>query len=381
MSLFVELIRISIGALGNLSYIPSAKEWRQMFEISKKQKTVGISFYGIQRLFNEFPETVANLPAELKISWMVIVVNIQKRNEMMEDYTYKTLHLFRENGFECQVLKGGGIAHLYEDDNVDKLKDFKSLSSLASLRHSSDIDIWVSGTREQLYWFSIKTFGKIKGVTYHHIHFPIYDNVEIEVHSWPSFLASPKRNHRLQKFCKKYKPKSACGDTPSLVFNRVYILLHCYVHFAHKGVNISQFIDYYYVLKASQKHEQGNIWKKESFRWIESLGMRKFAEGTMWLMKEIFGLDYKCLICEPKKEYGIFMLNELFKTDNNLNTKNNANCKIQQIALGRYLRNLKHDFDIMKVCPHEALWEPLWGIYQYIWCKYTKRKFNKHRYE
>ena len=30
-----------------------------------------------------------------------------KSNEMMEDYTYKTLHLFRENGFECQVLKGG----------------------------------------------------------------------------------------------------------------------------------------------------------------------------------------------------------------------------------------------------------------------------------
>ena len=40
----------------------------------------------------------------------------------------------------------------------------------------------------KLYDYSLKTFGKLEGLTYHHIHFPIWVDVEIEAHTWPSFF-------------------------------------------------------------------------------------------------------------------------------------------------------------------------------------------------
>lgn len=31
----------------------------------------------------------------------------------------------------------------------------------------------------------------------------------------------------------------------------------------------------------------------------------------------------------------------------------------------------------MNICPHEALWEQLWGIYQFAWCKLTQLKYKR----
>ncbi len=48
-----------------------------------------------------------------------------------------------------------------------------------------------------------------------------------------------------------------------------------------------------------------------------------------------------------------------------------------QSAKSRYLSNLKRDIRIMKICPHEALWEPIWGVYQFAWCKQTQMKYKR----
>lgn len=173
-----------------------------------------------------------------------------------------------------------------------------------------------------MYNYSLKTFGKLEGLTYHHIHFPIWDDVEIEAHTWPSFLSSPIRNKRLQEFCKM---NATNEDTPLLAFNRVFILLHCYQHFTRRGVGMRQLLDYYFVLlhianevsdvsKVSDVSSQG--YKQESMQWISALGMKRFAEATMWMMKEIFGLEDKYLLCEPNEEYGRFLLDEIMQTGN-----------------------------------------------------------------
>jgi len=46
--------------------------------------------------------------------------------------------------------------------------------------------------------------GKIIRPTYHHIHFSMYEEVEIEARIYPSFLLSPMRNKNLHSFCEEY---------------------------------------------------------------------------------------------------------------------------------------------------------------------------------
>ena len=50
--------------------------------------------------------------------------------------------------------------------------------------------------------------------------------------------------------------------------------------------------------------------------WITALGMKRFAEATMWVMKEVFGSDDNYLLCKPNEEYGRFLLDEVMQTGN-----------------------------------------------------------------
>lgn len=373
--LFFELIRIAIGTQDTLSRAPSAKEWNALYDMAKKQSLVGICFAGVQKLGEgrvetyETLETSWNLPKLLYLTWMGMAAKIQQRNEVMNASTKKALELFRKDGFECSVLKGQAIAKLY--------------GNLAGLRQSGDIDLWVEGGRKKLYGYSHKTFGKLEGLTYHHIHFPVWDDVEIEAHTRPSFLSSPIRNKRLHKFCTANATKE---DTPSLAFNRVFILLHCYQHFTRRGVGMRQLLDYYFVLLHSANEVSGGSevskvscqdYKQESMHWITALGMKRFAEATMWVMKEVFGLDDNYLLCKPNEEYGRFLLDEVMQTGNMGHADERVDHRQLQSAVGRYLFNLKRDIRIIKICPHEALWEPLWGIYQFTWCKLTQLKYKR----
>lgn len=356
--LFFQLLQISLSVKDSLSYIPSTREWLQLFKQSHRQTLVGIVFYGVQRLYKEQPETCANLPNELRMKWLGMAATIQMRNEKMDLSTKKALDLFRKEGFCCYVLKGQGIASLYGE--------------LGKLRQSGDIDIWVDGTRGHLYEFAKRMYGKIDGLTYHHIHFPFFADVEIEAHTWPSFLSSPFRNKRLQTFCRLHRPMDDSRDTPSLAFNRVFILLHCYQHFVRRGVGLRQLMDYYFVLKQGCNEAE----KQDAIKWCRNMGLGRFLGAMMYVMKSIFRLEEKDMLCEADEKAGEFLLKEILLTGNMGHTDTRINHKMLQSAIGRYVCNLKRDLSIMRICPHEALWEPFWGIYQYFWCKKTIRKYN-----
>lgn len=359
--LFFELIRIAIGTETCLSRQPFATEWQMLYDMAKKQSLVGVCFAALQRLGANADEgfTRIGISESLYLTWMGMAAKIQQKNEQMDGCTNEVLTHFRKEGFNCTSLKGQGIAKLY--------------GSLQGLRQSGDVDVWVAGERKTLYEHSMKKFGKLEGLTYHHIHYPMYDDLEVETHVWPSFLSSPLRNRRLQEFCKMFEPTDGCEDTPSLAFNRVFILLHCYQHFTRRGVGMRQILDYYFVLLQGFTEEE----KIQSMYWIERLGMKRFVEAMMWMMKEIFGLEEKYLLCDPNEEYGRFLLDEVMQTGNMGHADERVDHKQLQSALGRYLFNLKRDIKIIKICPYEALWEPMWGIYQFTWCKLTQLKYKR----
>ena len=157
-SLFFELIQVAIGTRICLSHTPSADEWGELYAMAKKQSLVGVCFAGVQRLVAQQQEP----PEMLYLTWMGMAAMIQQRNEQMNARTSEAMGYFRKKGFPCQVLKGQGVATLYGE--------------LASLRQSGDVDVWVAGGRKKIYGLSKRMFGKLEGLTYYHIHYPMYDD-------------------------------------------------------------------------------------------------------------------------------------------------------------------------------------------------------------
>lgn len=404
--IFFELIQVAIGKRVCLLHTPSAAEWQTLYDMALKQSLVGICFAGVQKL----QEQQQAPPEMLYLQWMGMAAKIQQRNEVLNKRQPEVLRYFRENGFPCVVLKGQGVADLYKVSEPSAVSEFQRVSSdLTKLRQSGDIDVWLDCKREELYEFSKKEFGKVEGITYHHIHYPKWDGVEVEAHIYPSFLSSPRRHKALKEFCEIHKPKGNDNDgfdrltnrddnlndnvnpnhndtslilkhdVPSLAFNRVYILLHCYRHFCGHGIGLRQLLDYYFVLKASL-HLSPEV-KRDSNDWIKRLGMERFAMATSWVLGYVFegnpdspsfrkGLGEGFF--DPDAEYGKFLLEEVMRSGNF--GQGDEKNRISGSALKRYLYNIKRDIRTMRICPHEALWDPAFNVYQFLMIKFVWNK-------
>ncbi|MDD5792426.1 MAG: nucleotidyltransferase family protein [Erysipelotrichaceae bacterium] len=362
LELFYSLIRVSLDIDNTLSRCPTTEEWRYLFRLSSEQAIQGVCFAGIQHLVQDNSDDVKNLPKELKMNWIASATMITNRNEVLDHESSYVIEKLNSDGFPAHILKGQSMNILY--------------GNLKGLRQSGDIDVWVPCTRTKLFQYSIKKYGCISGLTYHHIHLPMIADAEVEAHTWPSFLSSPIRNRNFHSFCNSFPLNSISEQENSLAFNRVFILLHCYQHFVRRGVGLRQFVDYYFVLLESSRIANNIYWKEDTLRWLQKLGLLRFTSATMWIMKYIFKAE-RILLCEPNEEYGRILLNEILATGNMGHSDRRVNRKQQLTPLGRFISNFKRDLSIMKVCPEELFWEPIWGIYQFIWCKYILRKYNR----
>lgn len=384
--LFFELVRVALGTRKCLSRFPSAVEWGKLYEIARKQSLVGICFAGVQKIqsfetsgTSVCTETDERTPCNLTkmeyLRWLGMAVMIQHRNEAVTQRCIDLQRVLSKDKIPNCILKGQGIAKLYGEQ-------------LCHLRQSGDIDVWCEGGRDQIYKYSMEKLGEISGANYHHIHFPVFEDTEVEMHIYPSFLSSPLRNKRLQDFCKLYAPcecKTEEISTPSLAFNLVFIMLHCYRHLSGHGVGMRQVMDYYFVLREAslQLSPEG---KRESVMWIKKLGMERFARALAWVIGYVFdgdpnspsfrkGLGEGSFV--PDEKEGRFLLSEIMQTGNMGHADERVDRSNLNSALGRYIYNFKRDLHVMRICPHEALWEPWFNLVLYMRRKFVwSRKYN-----
>ena len=149
---------------------------------------------------------------------------------------------------------------------------------------------------------------------------------------------------------------------PSLAFDRVFILLHCYMHICGYGVGLRQIMDYFYVLKQGFNDDE----KSDAVYWIKQLGMASFAGGLMWVLKEYFGLEEKYQLMKPDEKEGEFIIKEVMHTGN-MGHSDTRKWGSKETAISRFFRNLRRDFYLAKHYPHEALWQPFFSLWLYIW--------------
>ena len=354
--IFFDFLRFSIGSESEIPDSLIEADWKELYRIAQKQCLVGILFDGIQRL----PSSNVGISRDLLLQWMAQSKMLEKTNVRLNDAAFRVSEWFRKKGFRTCILKGQGNALMYPNPYS---------------RTPGDIDIWVEGGDNRVISF-VRSISPHEKACYHHIEFPSYKGVEVEVHYRPSFLLCFWHNRKLQKYYERVKEKQFShrvmlgeqGEVaiPTVEFNLIFQLTHIYAHLMNEGIGLRQLLDYYFVL---QHADIKNL--TELQRNLKHFGLWKFAGAIMYIMHEVFGMPASRLIVPLNEKYGNFVLNEVLEAGNfGSYDKRNRFGKSQ---LGHNLQRVYRDIRLIKYFPAEALSEPIFRVWHFFWRMKNKK--------
>ena len=236
--IFFDFLRFCIGSAKEIPGSLKEVDWKELYAIAKKQCLVGVLFDGIKKL----PAEYVGMKKELLLQWMAESQMLEKANVRLNDAAIQVSEWFRKKGFRTCILKGQGNALMYPNPYS---------------RTPGDIDIWVEGGDKRVISF-VRSISPHEKACYHHIEFPSYKGVEVEVHYRPSFLLCFWHNRKFQKYYESVKDEQfshrvMLGEQgeiaiPTAEFNLIFQLTHIFAHLMNEGIGLRQLVDYYYVL-------------------------------------------------------------------------------------------------------------------------------------
>ena len=236
--IFFDFLRFCIGSVKEIPDSLKEADWKELYAIAKKQCLVGVLFDGIKKL----PAEYVGMKKELLLQWMAESQMLEKANVRLNDAAIQVSEWFRKKGFRTCILKGQGNALMYPNPYS---------------RTPGDIDIWVEGGDKRVISF-VRSISPHEKACYHHIEFPSYKGVEVEVHYRPSFLLCFWHDRKLQKYYEREKEEQfshrvMLGEQgeiaiPTAEFNLIFQLTHIFSHLMNEGIGLRQLVDYFYVL-------------------------------------------------------------------------------------------------------------------------------------
>ena len=350
--IFFDFLRFCIGSAKEIPGSLKEVDWKELYAIAQKQALLGVLFYGIRRLPKELaPEQ------KLLMQWMVMAEQIRKQNIRLFQDSVKVCQNFENEGFANCILKGQGNALLYPDPYM---------------RTPGDIDIYLSGGRKKIMKY-VDQVCPNQVMRYHHVDFPVMKTA-IEVHFTPSYMFCPIHNRRIQKWFEKVMGEQ-CNHRVSLPdgygeihvtqvsFNVIYILSHLYRHIFTEGIGLRQLLDYYYVLISDDLLLiRDRVQKK-----LKHLGLWKFAQAVMFVMKEVFGLSEDRMIAPMDEKEGRFLLDEIMRGGNFGQYDDRMGSKVDESKIHRYFRMNLRNLRFVKHYPTEAVCEPVFRTWFAGW--------------
>ena len=364
--IFFDFLRFCIGSAKEIPDSLKEADWKELYRIAQKQALLGVLFHGIRRLPKELaPEQ------KLLMQWMAMAEQIRKQNIRLFQDSVKVCQNFENEGFANCILKGQGNALLYPDPYM---------------RTPGDIDIYLSGGRRKI----MKYVGQVcpnQVMRYHHVDFPVMKTA-IEVHFTPSYMFCPIHNRRMQKWFKEVMGEQCAhrvslpdgyGEihVPTASFNVIYILSHLYRHIFTEGIGLRQLLDYYYVLISDDLlvisddllviSDDLLVIRDRVQKELKHLGLWKFAQAVMFVMKEVFGLSEDRLIAPMDEKEGRFLLDEIMRGGNFGQYDDRMGDKVDESKIHRYFRMNLRNLRFVKHYPIEAVWEPFFRTWFAGW--------------
>ena len=236
--IFFDFLRFCIGSVKEIPGSLKEVDWKELYAIAKKQCLMGVLFDGIKKL----PAEQVGMKKGFLLQWMAESQMLEKANVRLNDAAIQVSEWFRKKGFRTCILKWQGNALMYPNPYS---------------RTPGDIDIWVEGGDKRVISF-VRSISPHEKACYHHIGFPSYKGVEVEVHYRPSFLLCFWHNRKLQKYYERVKEEQFShrvmlgeqGEVaiPTVEFNLIFQLTHIFSHLMNEGIGLRQLLDYYYVI-------------------------------------------------------------------------------------------------------------------------------------
>ena len=361
--MFLELLQIALGNRERLSRIPTAKEWEGIYDESGRQAVTGILLHGLDKLPAE-----QRPPQMVLLQWRGEGQMIEQLNQVMDKRCCQLLRKLNGCGLRGSILKGQGIALLYDNE-------------LHSLRQSGDIDVYVDCGQKRAMEFARSTGQGDVEWDYKHLHLNLWNDTEVEMHYRVEVLLNLWKNRKLQKWFKEHEDQIFGHTdstehseiyrmmTPTVEFNVYYILLHIYRHFLYEGVGMRQIIDYYFVLKAIANTE-GIDKTNSATEAVSQFGIKKFARGLMWVMKEALGMPSEWMLWEPDAKEGKYILKQVMTGGN----FGHYDERLQHGdgKLGAVKAILIHNLHLLTHYPSDVIWSPVWIVWHKLW-KMTRR--------
>ena len=397
--IFLELLQAAVGKRRCLSKVLTEEEWIQVYGLFKKHALLGIGYVAIQKLPREqWP------PKAMILQWVAIAQQIRQRNLELSEECNEVVTILKHDGIESVVIKGQSNLENYPEE----LRDFRS---------SGDIDLWTKLTNDSGIPIAVQQgesveyeyYKGMRGIIeyarlqcrlredkspfkplYYHVEYHTDKGTEVEMHYRPSFLCSPIRNMRMQRWfkeqfdvCLKNKCQLGFPVLTSSV-NVIYQLVHLYRHVFEGGVGLRQLMDYYFALRVwhndamecKDLQSQG-MWseglgtpvmsKEEVMSVLRSFGMKKFASAVMYVLHEVFAIPTNYYICEPNEKEGRKLLEEIMK-GGNFGQYDERGKEFKNGGMIKHgLWKLKRVMRLVRSYPEEALWEPVFRVWHLLW--------------
>ena len=397
-----EFLQVALGTRQSLSRPLCVKDWWRCFVFCKQQALLGVGFAAVEQLHEQGMEC----PKELRMRWMIAALRIEAMNGKQNRQCKEMTERMMRDGIQSCILKGQGNLLNYPE-------------RLKLRRNPGDIDVWCiyHGCRSLIkYARALNAEGKKNKAVYHHIKANVFDDTEVELHYRPSFLHSPIRNYRMQRFFSSHADKCMKNmnnlgfATPTPSVNVIYQMCHLFSHFLETGLGLRQFLDYYFTLKVwSDNYElrirnydlsaqadekllnyelsqsgirssQG-MWseglgtlvmsKEEVMHTLRSFGMGKFAAAVMWVLHEVFAMPAHYYICEPNEKEGRKLLAEIMQGGNFGHYDERGKAMRNGGTIPHAIWKLKRVMRLVSSYPEEAFCEPFFRVWHWGWrCLY-----------
>ena len=319
--IFFEFLQVTIGQRSCMSRGLTMEEWKGLYGLLKKHALLGVGYVAIQKLPKEqWP------PNAMIMQWVGVAQKIRLLNLELNEECRKVVTQLEHDGIGAVVIKGQSNLENYPEE-------------LREYRNPGDIDLWTKQTNDcgipiavqQGEFVEYEYYKGVRGIIeyarlqrrtredksqfkplYYHVEYHTDKGTGVEMHYRPSFLCSPIRNMRMQRWFKEQFDvcfQNGCRfGFPVLTssVNVVYQLVHLHRHVFEGGVGLRQLMDYYFalrvwhndVMECKDLQTQG-MWSEglgtpvmsaqEVMAVIWSFGMGKFAGAVMWVLNEVFG--------------------------------------------------------------------------------------------
>lgn len=336
-------------------------DWEALYDFSKKHFITGVLYPGMVKLSKE-----KKPPKAVMGNWYARAELNKDLNEKLDAAVVRVTRRFEKDGFPNCVLKGQGNALMYPQPE---------------LRSPGDIDLWPMADRGRIFQYVKKDFPNTK-MLYHHLEYPIFKKIMVEVHFFPMFLNNPLYNRRFQKWVKT-EAKEQCSNRvelpqgsfcrPTLKFNAVYQMAHIRHHFFDEGIGFRQIMDYYFLIKNDDVCEM----KDELRELLKAFGLFNFTKAVMYVLKVVFHLDERYLLANPNEKMGQMLIEEIMATGNfGQNDSRFGNLK-EQSRITRLSALLKKNLRFWRYFPGEVIFAFLFRIGQPFWRCWANMTYSK----